>query len=160
MKTFANLDELVEYVQQYEWFCSTGLDKYNRFVVYVNRMDFGIIADMPPKINNKQVLFHFYVPPQQYINNVSNRITQVEPPHKTIVVATEPDEVNIQDLILELDRLEKICGSNVLQDVFYEVHDGKNAVTNWSVKFPEVRSSIENLYSTYGFDLIYEELDG
>jgi hypothetical protein len=68
--------------------------------------------------------------------------------------------VNLHYLLSELDRLEKICGSNLLQDIFYEVHDGKNAVTNYGSKFPEVKNAIQVLYHTYGFDAIYEEIDG
>lgn len=156
MEHFANLDQLVEALQKYEWFRATGLDEYGRFVVYVSRMDYNIIKDIPAKINKQQVLFHFYHPQHKYIAHVANTIHQVEKP----VVVMPPEEINLDQLIFNLDNLESICGSNVLQDVFYEVHDGKNAVTNWSAKFPEVRKSMDVLYTAYGFDLIYEELDG
>ncbi|CAM6004238.1 unnamed protein product [Sphagnum balticum] len=63
-------------------------------------------------------------------------------------------------LTRELDRLEKQCGSNILQDIFYEIHDGKNAVTNLGAKYPEVRESLMDLYRAYGFDVIYNEMDG
>jgi hypothetical protein len=53
-----------------------------------------------------------------------------------------------------------MCGSNIMQDIFYEVHDKENAVTNLSAKFPDVRKSMEKLYAQYGFDLIYENMDG
>jgi len=69
-------------------------------------------------------------------------------------------ELSVRALTDELDRLERICGSNILQDIFYEVQDGKNAVTNLSAKFPEVRQRMEKLHAKYGFDIIYEELDG
>jgi hypothetical protein len=158
MEHFANLDQLVEAVQKYEWFRGTGLDEFGRFVVYVSQMDFNIIKEMPAKINKQQVLFHFYNPKLQYITYEANFIPQVKKPLP--VVESLPEEVNINQLIDELDSLENICGPNILQDIFYEVHDGKNAVTNWSAKFSNVRTSLENLYKTYGFDLIYEELDG
>lgn len=69
-------------------------------------------------------------------------------------------ELSVRALTDELDRLEKLCGSNVLQDVFYEVHDGENAVTNLSARYPEVRRRVQKIYDKYGFDVIYEELDG
>jgi hypothetical protein len=72
---------------------------------------------------------------------------------------TQPD-LDINYLIKELDRLERICGSNHMQDIFYEVHDQDNAVTNLSSKFPDVRRRMESLYKKYGFDIIYEEMDG
>jgi hypothetical protein len=69
-------------------------------------------------------------------------------------------ELSVRALTDELDRLEKLCGSNILQDIFYEVHDQKNAVTNLSARYPEVRTRIQKLYDKYGFNAIYEELDG
>jgi hypothetical protein len=81
-------------------------------------------------------------------------------PLKTIPSPAPVVELNINLLTRELDRLEKICGSHTLQDVFYEIHDGKNAVTDMSKRYPEVRTSLEELFATYGFDVIYEEIDG
>jgi hypothetical protein len=72
----------------------------------------------------------------------------------------KPIESSIETLTDELDRLEKICGSNILQDIFYETHDGKNAVTNLRAKFPDVHQGLLELYAQYGFDTIYNELDG
>jgi hypothetical protein len=69
-------------------------------------------------------------------------------------------ELSVRALTDELDRIERSCGSNVLQDIFYEVHDGTNAVTNLSARYPEVRQRVQKLYDKYGFDTIYEELDG
>jgi hypothetical protein len=60
----------------------------------------------------------------------------------------------------ELTRLEKACGSYTLQDIFYEIQDGKNAVTNLSSRYPEVHAAMKKLFDEYGFDVIYEELDG
>lgn len=76
------------------------------------------------------------------------------------VAGSEEEEKSIMYLQRELDKLEKACGSYTLQDIFYEVQDGKNAVTNMSDRYPEVRKSLERLYNLYGFDVIYEELDG
>lgn len=69
-------------------------------------------------------------------------------------------ELSVRALTDEIDRLEKLCGSNILQDIFYEIQDGKNAVTNLSARYPEVRQRMEKLHAKYGFDVIYEELDG
>lgn len=76
------------------------------------------------------------------------------------VAGEEEEEKSIMYLQRELDKLEKECGSYTLQDIFYEVQDGKNAVTNMSARYPNVRKGLERLYNLYGFDVIYEELDG
>lgn len=70
------------------------------------------------------------------------------------------DEKSLRYLQDELDKLERLCGSYTLNDIFYEIQDGKNAVTNMSARYPEVRTRLEKLYKMYGFDVIYEELDG
>jgi hypothetical protein len=70
------------------------------------------------------------------------------------------EDKSLSHLIAELDKLERQCGSNTLQDIFYEIHDGNNAVTEWSKRYPDVRKTLEKLYQQYGFDVIYEEMDG
>lgn len=92
-------------------------------------------------------------------------LAKLEPAkHVMDLVSAEEEEkqleLSVRALTDELDRLERLCGSNILQDIFYEVHDKTNAVTNLSAKFPEVRGRVERLYDKYGFDIIYEELDG
>ncbi len=86
--------------------------------------------------------------PLENIKDLSNDVEEINAP------------LDLRELIKELDHLEKMCGSNIMQDIFYETHDGINAVTNLSSKFPDVRREMENLYEQYGFDIIYEELDG
>ena len=77
------------------------------------------------------------------------------------VVGAEVEEnKSLLHLQNELTRLEKVCGSFTLQDIFYEIQDGKNAVTNLSSRYPEVHQAMKRLFDEYGFDVIYEELDG
>ena len=77
------------------------------------------------------------------------------------VVGAEVEEnKSLLHLQNELTRLEKVCGSFTLQDIFYEIQDGKNAVTNLSSRYPEVHQAMKRLFDKYGFDVIYEELDG
>lgn len=92
-------------------------------------------------------------------------LAKLEPSkHVMDLVSAEEEEkqleLSVRALTDELDKLERLCGSNILQDIFYEVHDRGNAVTNLSAKFPEVRQRMEKLHDKYGFDIIYEELDG
>lgn len=158
MKQFANLDHLVETVQKYEWFCGTGLDEYGRFIVYVNRMDYNVIKEIPAKINKQQVLFHFFHPKLQYITHVGNTIPQAEKPVIMTSIVNQ-DEINLNQLISDLDSLESVCGSENLAHIFFETHDQHNAITYFSIKYPEIRKKMEKLYQNYGFDILYEQLD-
>lgn len=68
-------------------------------------------------------------------------------------------ERRVQKLTEELDRLEKICGTNILADIFFEENDQVNAITNLSAKFPQVREKMHQLYQEYGFEILYNELE-
>lgn len=100
--------------------------------------------------------------PCPYDREIDVSAVVVQKPESTLdeVVGSEEEEKSILYLQRELDKLEKLCGSYTLNDIFYEIQDGKNAVTNMSARYPEVRTRMEKLYSLYGFDVIYEELDG
>jgi len=159
------LQQFVSTLDQYDWFCDVEFDKFNRFVVYVHEYDINFIKDVPQKIGGYHVLFHFAA------SQSNNHATTVKPLAISIVAPVvvkevppapveETESTDLSFLISELDRLEKVCGSNILQDIFYEVHDGKNAVTNLAARYPEVKEDMSALYEEFGFDLIYEELDG
>ncbi len=154
--------QLQESLKKHDWFFDLQTEP-NRFIVYTHWMNAEVLKEVPATWAERQVLLHFAaaktVRADQYVQEVKNYIPQVIAEYS--IPDTESNTtLNVQDLIEELDSLEKICGSNILQDIFFEVHDGKNAVTNLSAKYPEVRASLESLYIDYGFDVIYEELDG
>ena len=133
-----------------EWFVNVGISGHNKLVVYTKWQTMAILQEIPDKFAGYQVCVHF----------APKNVAPV-PILKPLLVPIESDiEYTIADLIKELDKLEKECGSNILQDIFYEVQDGKNAVTNLSARYPDVRKSMEVLFDRYGFDVIYEELDG
>jgi len=132
---------IVDHLQDKSWFDSLSHDEYNRYIIYVHHMNEAIFNSLPSNLDGKPVLWHFA------LSKKNNYI----------------DESYILDenhLIKELDYLESLCGSKIMQDIFYEVHDGTNAVTNFSSTFPTARTLMENLYNTYGFDLIYDNMDG
>lgn len=153
----------------YDWYDSVGLDRYGRYVVYVTTMNFDVMNTVQQSLERKQVLISYA---NSKPENVKNYITEYKAsPVATPAVAEEEvdilselsDEdiiVDVEELIANLDRMEKICGSHGLQDIFYEIHDGKNAVTNLGAKYPDVKRDMKRLYDRYGFDIIYEELDG
>lgn len=172
MEINEGLDLLIRMLKNEEWFCDAIFEN-NRYIVYVKELNLSVYNAVPEKMASKQVLVHFdngsrNVRAENYNSTPLNIIPE---PVEEIIDVTEDAEYlgqdvpgyldgSIAELNKELDRLEKICGSNTLQDVFYETHDGKNAVTNLSCRFPEVSNIMSELYKQYGFDVIYEELDG
>jgi hypothetical protein len=172
--------ELLHYLfKDRDWFDSVGVEKHGRPTVYIKYSCEETLYDIPDYVGGRQVLSHFAsskgareveltfrphednipIPLTNKIPDVADEV-ELEDPDGTVELPSSFLEYDLTGLCKELDRLEKQCGSNCLQDIFYEVHDGRNAVTNNSARYPEVRSSLEKLYKEYGFDVIYEELDG
>lgn len=183
-----DLNEGMEYLRNLykdkEWFHSVGQDQYGRIVVYIHHSTHETLHDIPDRVANKQVLVHFAgslcLNKDQYVNTPTNSIAAFsiaefkqavqearEKGFDTGLLSTMDDEtievfedLSQRRLEDELTRLEKSCGSNALQDIFYEIRDAHNAVTNLSARYPDVREALEKLYEQYGFDVIYENLDG
>lgn len=179
---------LAELYKDKDWYHSTGFDVYGRYVMYVKYMNHETLNNIPDTMDGRQVLVHFagslFLEKDKYVNRPQAPGASLTPhvpalsmlelegaarradadgtvePTVDEVVGAEEEEKSIIHLQKELDRLERQCGSHTIQDIFYEVQDGKNAVTNMSARYPEVREGMEKLYSQYGFDVIYEELDG
>ena len=174
------MNEVLDYLSQTfksrDWFFDVGVEQYGRPVVYVKYMCHETLYDIPDTVGGKQVLVHFAasktVTLASFVNQGTTSAIQPPPlPHEPFELVNEVMPVSDEELEVvedksmarlqsELDKLEKLCNSNSLQDIFYEVHDGRNAVTNLSSRYPEVRTRMEELYRIYGFDVIYEELDG
>jgi hypothetical protein len=156
----SSIDTLFDKFGTKDWFFTIDTDEFNRIVMYVKYMCHETLHDIPNSINYHPILVHFAksyaLDKEQFIHQEKD----LTPSQVSVVEEISFPTVNLHYLLSELDRLEKICGSNLLQDIFYEVHDGKNAVTNYGSKFPEVKNAIQVLYHTYGFDAIYEEIDG
>lgn len=152
--TNQSLEQLNALCKGKDWFCEAGTDEHGRLVAYVKSMSMDVLTSIPSKIADKQVLVHFATN-KNLVKETMGLVKETE------------EELNEDDfipdldfLIAELDRLEKMCGSHILEDIFYETNDQKNAITNLSAKFPDVRDGMDKLYDTYGFDLIYESLSG
>lgn len=171
-----NKNVLIDYstlTQKYstkDWFSHVDIDHLQRFVIYVKFMNEETMA-IPDKCDGRRVVVTFAVSDPKVLKAKYGtpktlgelHLGTYSPPFAVSKVKEEEDfmeESDIDDLIFELDRLEKLCGSKALQDIFYEVHDKKNAVTDVSGKYPYVRSCMDKLYNNFGFDVIYEELDG
>lgn len=164
MGSSSSIAMLGDMFKDQDWFFDVGLDQHDRLVVYVKYMCHDTLHNIPNEINGQHVLVHF----ANYYTATRDQFTNPNRGTAKAVEASVEEEFDlpafskhsISDLIQELDRLEKICGSNILQDIFFEIHDGKNAVTNLSAKYPEVREALDVLYDNFGFDVVYEELDG
>lgn len=169
------MDQLSKQFKGRDWFYDIGTDQYGRIVVYVKYMCHETLHDIPDQAGGIQVLVHFAASKlasrDQFVEKPQSRLLPVAtgtlppPPVDQIVevvgsLSGADEDRSLRHLQNELDRLEKICGSYTLSDIFYEIQDGKNSVTNLSGRYPEVRKSMEKLYDQYGFDVIYEELDG
>lgn len=180
------MDQLSKQFKSRDWFYDIGTDQYGRIVVYVKYMNHETLHDVPDTAGGIQVLVHFAASKlatrDQFVETPkTNTLTPAtftqavkEAQAKGIdtgvgqlidqldqeIMEGKDEQKSLLYLQNELERLEKICGSYTLQDIFYEVQDGKNAVTNLSARYPEVRQRMEKLYDMYGFDVIYEELDG
>jgi hypothetical protein len=171
----SDLAELQEQYEDRDWFAEVGLDEYSRCVVYVKYMNRETLAIPTYTEEGREVCVHFLsskmVTRDQFVEKQGGVSLPVYQPLMApfpIDLMTELTELTEQVtenkslvyLQRSLERLEKDCGSNILQDLFYELHDGKNAVTNNSSRYPEVWKKLGKLYEIYGFDVIYENIDG
>lgn len=148
--------EQFDFLKDFDWFCSAELGKDNRFVVYVNKMDLSVWDAVPCRLDGKQVLVHWQ-PTESPVKKETFSV-YVDSSKAELF---EADDVDLVEFIqAELDSLEKKCGTKNLSDIFYEIHDGRNAVTNVGDMYPDVVKRMTELYNTYGFDVLYNELDG
>lgn len=163
-----------------DWFADVGTDQNGRYVVYIKYMCPETISGIVDYYEGTQVVVHFDMSRtatrEQFTSNLSapgaslkqyvaaEYATSVKAPWVELKgdVTVEPaeEDKSLRHLTDELDKLEKLCGTNTLQDIFYEIHDGDNAVTNLSDRYPVIRAGLDRLYDEYGFDIVYEELDG
>lgn len=176
------MDQLSRQFKGRDWFYDVGTDQYGRLVVYVKYMCHETLHEIPDKAGGVQVLVHFAASKlatrEQFTDSTGPKTIKVDITPSEFISAAKEAQANGIDtgfgqmlyedgedrsilfLQQELDRLEKACSSRTLQDIFYEIQDGPNAVTNMSARYPEVRKRMQELYDVYGFDVIYEELDG
>jgi len=169
-----SIEELSNLLSKNGWFDSVRVDSFGKMVVFVHYCNLDVMKSIPDRFEGKQVVWQYasskpeivrskYATTYKSDYNFVPSVTQLINIPKYIEInhpINEDKELDINFLISELDRLEKLCGSNILQNIFYEVHDGKNAVTNLKTNFPEIYDDMLDLYEEFGFDIIYGELDG
>ena len=159
MDLHSAIDSLSQELKNEDWFFDISIIR-NEIVVYAYWMNAEVMNKVPSSIGGYRVLLHFAicnlqkdykVPADQLTASGYNseELAELIPLHKS----------SNTELISNLDCLEKICGAHILESIFFEEHDGKNAITNWSNKYPKVRQRIHHLYEKYGFDAIYDEIE-
>jgi hypothetical protein len=155
------MEELFNLLKDQDWFYDIGIDPHGRYVVFVKTMNQTILSSIPYHFDGKQVLCHYssFKDADKYNFIYPSNTPKISFPKEVLPPKIDEEELDLDALVKELDRLEELCGFNILNDIFYEVHDHKNAVTNLSEKFPQVRKSMDKLYLQYGFDVLYDLLE-
>lgn len=158
-----DLETLSTMLKNNEWFDSVELDELGRPTVYVHAMNLETLQKIPEKVGGKQVLCHFSAfrkaHREQFVDDRTKpsfmQTQNFTKEDKPLFVRIQP---NYNDLDLEVDRLTGICGPSILEQIFWEIHDGKNKVTNLGVKFPDIMDDLSELYSEFGFDELQNAL--
>lgn len=146
-----NLENLKKSLEAQKWYSEMGVDNFGRVVVYVKYMDKDIWAHVPDTVDASQVLIHFVSSKNASRDNFVEKLQWGRLP-------AEDDELSVDYLRDQLMLFERQCGKATLRDLFHEVHDSDDGVTNFSVVFPSVFHSMKKLYNSFGFDVLAEEL--
>lgn len=154
----SNIAQLTNILSQYDWFDFIEQDEYGRYVVYSKYINNNVRSLVPSTVENKQLLLHFSAyahakPEVLYFGKTStlNRLlNQLEDSS-----LSSNDTYVVLDQIM--DELELMTDSfDRVEDIFYEIHDKQNAITNHSKNYPLVRSTLEKMYNMLGFDVLFD----
>jgi hypothetical protein len=150
------IDQLTENLTPYNWFAGKVMQDpsaNNSVIVYVHYMSGDVLQIVPDKIDGVGVAVHFLSSCPTEIKDYVNRVNVSSMPKLDKFVGTRVplsavpkevrDEPNLQEILWNLTRE---CGRDNLISVFFEVHDGDDAVTNVSEEYPMVRKAMEKLY--------------
>lgn len=152
---------LERYLKGFDWFHSIGVDPYGRHVVYVQYMNIDTLTTVPDYCDGKQVLIHFAASLTSKADDFKVNVSPAKPQLETWIAP----ELPTGDLpVLDLSEIEDLLKTGpitkpALIDMFYEIHDGDDAVTFVSESFPKEREKLEALYNTYGFDVLHDLLE-
>lgn len=117
-----------------KWFSDIKAEDHNKIIVYTHWQNMDILQIIPEFISGYHICVHF-APNKKY--------------------SIKQEKCSADYLRNDMLNLISICGLNILESIFYECHDKKNAITNLSSKFPQVREKMDKLYDKYGFDMIF-----
>lgn len=130
-------------------------------IAYVHYMGRDVDAAVPTVFEGYNVKMHFIGSLSVLDTTIKKTFPQpaVAPEVKAALETEEAVLAPAGDLHNDLWKLRGVCGHSQLRDIFYEIHDGDDAVTNLSPDYPEVRAKLQSLYDTFGFDVLFEDLD-
>lgn len=158
---------LSKQLEKFEWF--TGRMEINpilhhSIVVYVKYMNSEVYREVPDVVNGWAIRPWFvgYADCTHVISKPSTlekMASEVGTLPTGMLAAGPPPFESGLDFHHEVWKLSKVCGRSKLEDIFYEIHDGEDAVTNQSANFPEIRTKLEALYDEFGFDVLFDEFD-
>lgn len=152
-----NFQNLIEQIKDCDWFCGSGKDDYNRHVIYVNKMNLEILLSLPNECDNVQVLCHYY---NSFVIDSSKYVEKIDSePQNYVVEDSIESKFQKDEIKYHVGLLLEKYGVNTVQDIFYEIHDGGNAVTNLSAIFPELKEKMMDLYRKFGFNPLYKEIE-
>lgn len=152
-----------------DWYAGKVLPNpnlHNCIIAYVKYNTLEIEEAIPRKVEGYDVRVHFAASLGEPAKPVTTlplfNPSALAPPKP---VSAPPDSESdlvfspAGDLHNALWNLRRNCGKENLESIFYEIHDGTNALTCVSKEFPEVRTKLQTLYNEFGFDILFEEID-
>src|ERR1035437_10538490 len=117
-------------LQHKPWLHSVGTDASGRIVVHGTYSDKDAEAEVPVTWEGKQVLVHYAGAKLATRGKFTNIVSLSQSVASTALVDINVEDLDLAYLINELDRLEKRCGVGTLAEIFFEIHDRENAVTD------------------------------
>lgn len=148
---------LTEQFSKEVWFDSIDKDKFGRHVVYAKYMNAFIMQSVPVEHEGNHILLHFAGSKAAEAGKYTT-ITSLIPRILPEFIPAPVEEDPAKDLTKELWSLKKICGEDTLANIFFEIHDGADAITSESESYPEVNKRLKALYDEYGFDVLFEQV--
>lgn len=147
------INSLNESLKQYGWFSGKITQDAvtpNAIVIYVTSMGLDVFEAIPSKLDGYNIKIHFessakLEEPTIILDNLDVEIE-------------EEDVFDITDIHNALWNFQRICGREYMTDIFYEIVDGDDAITQRSFDYPEVRDGMEELYEEFGFDVLHDEI--
>lgn len=131
-----------------KWFHSIDNDSFGRHIVYVHQMNSDIFSAIPEELDGKKVLVYYATSRDVKLDKYKNTIS--EPDNDSLYL----DEINSA-----IKELFFVLPTDIVTHIFFEIHDGKNHVTNYGEKYPSVKNTVQKLYDKYGFDILFEQFE-
>lgn len=146
---------LSKQLEKFDWFTNRmeiNPILHKSIVVYVKYMNSEVYREVPDVVGGWSIR-PWFVGYADCTHVISKPVVSVNSP----VVESAPVMESGLDVHHEVWKLSKICGRGKLEDIFYEIHDRDDAVTNESVNYPEIRTKLQDLYDEFGFDVLFDE---